>query len=132
MLRLAFLLIVAVLAALASWQIITTDQGTVVINWFGTQVTTSALFAILVMVLVVALALPLLRLLMFLIDAPGRIGKASERSRVRKGQEELALGLIAAEAGEFEDARRHADKAEDLIDEPRMIWRSGLRSGMWV
>lgn len=120
MLRLAFLLIVAVLAALASWQIITTDQGTVVINWFGTQVTTSALFAILVLVLIVALALPLLRLLMFLIDAPGRIGKASERSRVRKGQEELALGLIAAEAGEFEDARRHADKAENLVDEPRL------------
>ena len=32
----------------------------------------------------------------------------------------MALGLIAAEAGEFEEARRHADKAEDLIDEPRL------------
>ena len=64
--------------------------------------------------------LPLLRLIMFLMDAPGRIGKASQRSRARKGQEELALGLIAAEAGEFEDARRHADKAEHLIDEPRL------------
>ena len=30
------------------------------------------------------------------------------------------LVLIAAEAGEFEEARRHADKAEDLIDEPRL------------
>src|SRR6185295_6660761 len=120
MLRLAFLLIVAVLAVLVSWQVITSDQGTVVINWFGTQVTTSGLFAVLVLVAIVAVALPLLRLIMFLMDAPGRIGKASERSRVRKGQEELALGLIAAEAGEFEEARRHADKAEDLIDEPRL------------
>jgi HemY protein len=120
MLRLAFLLIVAVAAALVSWQVISTDQGTVEIAWFGTRVTTSALFALLVLVLLVAVALPLLRLLMFLMDAPGRIGKANARTRTRKGQEELALGLIAAEAGEFEEARRHADKAEHLIDEPRL------------
>jgi HemY protein len=120
MLRVAFLLIIAVLAALVSWQVITTDQGTVEITWFGTEVTTSALFGLLVLVLAVAVALPLLRLLMFLMDAPGRVGKASARAKTRRGQEALALGLIAAEAGEFEEARRHADKAEDLIDEPRL------------
>ena len=120
MLRLAFLLIIAVAAMLASWQIVTTDPGTVEIVWFGTEVTTSALFGLLLLVVVIAIALPLLRLSMFLMDAPGRIGKASQRARIRRGQEALALGLIAAEAGEFEDARRHADKAEDLIDEPRL------------
>jgi len=120
MLRLAFLLIIAVVAMLASWQIVTTDPGTVEVEWFGTQVSTSALFGLLILVAVIAVALPLLRLAMFLMDAPGRIGKASQRARVRRGQEALALGLIAAEAGEFEEARRHADKAEDLIDEPRL------------
>ena len=120
MLRVALLLIIAVAAALVSWQVITTDQGTVEITWFGTEVTTSALFGLLVLVLAIAVALPLLRLLMFLMDAPGRVGKASQRAKVRRGQEALALGLIAAEAGEFEEARRHADKAEDLIDEPRL------------
>lgn len=120
MLRVALLLIVAVAAALASWQVITTDQGSVQINWFGTEITTSALFALLVLVFILAVALPILRLIMFLMDAPGRLGKASQRARVRRGQEALALGLIAAEAGEFEEARRHADKAEDLIDEPRL------------
>jgi HemY protein len=120
MLRLALILIVAVMAALISWQVISTDQGTVQINWFGVEVTTSALFGLLLIVLVVAVALPLLRLVMFLMDAPGRIGKASQRARVRRGQEALALGLIAAEAGEFEAARRHADRAEDLVDEPRL------------
>jgi HemY protein len=120
MLRLAFLLIIAVMAVLASWQVLSTDAGTVEINWFGAEVSTSGLFAVIVLVTIVALALPLLRLLMFLMDAPGRIGKSSQRARIRRGQEALALGLIAAEAGEFEDARRHADKAEDLIDEPRL------------
>jgi len=120
MLRLAFLLIVAVMAALISWQVISTDQGLVEITWFGTRIETSALFGLLLIVLVVAVSLPLLRLAMFLMDAPSRIGKASQRARTRRGQEALALGLIAAEAGEFEAARRHADKAEDLIDEPRL------------
>ena len=100
MLRVALLLIVAVIAALASWQIISTDQGTVQITWFGTEITTSALFGLLLLVLVVAVALPLLRLVMFLVDAPGRINKASQRARVRrhisdavkKGAELLAGG----------------------------------------
>lgn len=128
MLRLAFLLIIAVAAMLASWQIVTTDPGTVEVTWFGTEITTSALFGLLLLVAVIAVALPLLRLAMFLMDAPGRIGKASQRARIRRGQEALALGLIAAEAGEFEDARRHADKAEDLIDEPRLALLLQARS----
>ncbi len=119
MLRLAFLLIIAVLAALAAWQA-STDPGSVRIEWSGWRVDTSALFALLALVALVAVALPLLRLLMVLMDAPGRLGKAGERARIRRGQEALALGLIAAEAGEFDEARKHADKAEDLIEEPRL------------
>jgi HemY protein len=120
MLRLAFLLIVFVFAMLLSWQVATNDAGVVHFEWMGWEADTSAWFAIAMLIAVVAVALPLLRLIMFLMDAPGRIGKASQRSRVRRGQEALALGLIAAEAGEFEEARRQADKAEDLIDEPRL------------
>lgn len=128
MLRVALLLIIAVAAMLASWQIVTTDPGEVEATWGGWQIQTTGLFAVLILVAVVAVALPLLRLLMFLMDAPGRIGKASQRARIRRGQEALALGLIAAEAGEFEEARRHADKAEDLIDEPRLALLLQARS----
>lgn len=120
MLRIALILIAIVLAALVSVQVFTSDAGVVHFEWGGWQGDTTALFALLVLILLVAVSLPLLRLLMFLMDAPGRIGKAGERARVRRGQEALALGLIAAEAGEFEAARRHADKAEDLIEEPRL------------
>ena len=120
MIRVAFLLIIAVAAMLASWQLVTTDPGEVQVTWFGYDIATSALFASLILVVIIAISLPLLRMLMFLMDAPGRIGKASQRARVRRGQEALALGLIAAEAGEFEEARKHAGKAEDLIDEPRL------------
>ena len=120
MLRVAFLLIAMVAAALLSWQIIATDSGQVQIKWGMWEVETSALFALITLIVFMALVLPLLRLVMFLMDAPGRLGKASERARFRRGQEALALGLIAAESGEFDEARRQADKAEDLIDEPRL------------
>ncbi len=120
MLRVAFVLIVALAAALVSVWIFTSDAGTVHFEWSGWEAETTAWFALVVLIAIVALSLPLLRLIMFLMDAPGRIGKASARARTRRGQEALALGLIAAEAGEFEEARRHADKAEDLIDEPRL------------
>ena len=120
MLRVALLLLVAVVAALVSVQVFTSDAGLVHFEWFGWEGDTTAWFALVVVIVVGALSLPLLRLVMFLMDAPGRIGKAGERARIRRGQEALALGLIAAEAGEFEAARRHADKAENLIDEPRL------------
>ncbi|MGE0829032.1 MAG: heme biosynthesis protein HemY [Hyphomonadaceae bacterium] len=119
MLRIALLLVIAVFAALATMQA-STDPGAVRIEWGGWRVDTSALFGLLTLVLVIAVALPLLRLLMFLMDAPGRLGKAGDRARLRRGQEALALGLIAAESGEFEEARKHANKAEDLIEEPRL------------
>lgn len=128
MLRVALLLIIAVAAMLASWQIVSTDPGEVRVTWGSWQIDTSGLFALLLLVALLAIALPLLRLVMFVMDAPGRLGKASQRARVRRGQEALALGLIAAEAGEFDQARRHADKAEDLIDEPRLALLLQARS----
>jgi HemY protein len=128
MLRLALLMLVFVVGALLSWQVFTSDPGVVHFEWLGWQGDTSALFALLALVALIAVALPILRLVMFLMDAPGRIGKMSERARIRRGQEALALGLIAAEAGEFEDARKHADKAENLIDEPRLALLLQARS----
>lgn len=128
MLRLALLMLVFVVGALLSWQVFTSDPGVVHFEWLGWQGDTSALFALLALVALIAVALPILRLAMFLMDAPGRIGKMSERARIRRGQEALALGLIAAEAGEFEDARKHADKAENLIDEPRLALLLQARS----
>ncbi len=122
MLRLAFLLIIAVAAMLLSWQIVDHRSRHGQVEWFGrARSTTSALFALLMLVAAdrdraAAAALG------HVPDgcAGAASAKPAQRARVRRGQEALALGLIAAEAGEFEDARRHADKAEDLIDEPRL------------
>src|SRR5262249_40762074 len=89
---------------------------------------TTALFGVLAVALFMAPFLLALRFVMTLVDAPERIGKAHERAKRKRGQESLALGLIAAEAGEFDDARKHAEKAENLIDEPRLALLLEARS----
>ncbi|MBI1250580.1 MAG: heme biosynthesis protein HemY [Alphaproteobacteria bacterium] len=127
MLRVALLLVVAVFAALLAMQA-SQEPGSVQIEWGDYRVDTTALFGLLAIVLLIAVALPVLRLLMVLLDAPGRMGKAGDRARIRRGQEAIALGLIAAEAGEFDAARKHADRAANLIDEPRLANLLAARS----
>ena len=119
MLRVAFWLAIVVAVSIATMQI-ASDKGTVTAEWRGWSIHTSVWFVLVAIIALLIVALPLLRLIMTLMDAPGRFGKASERARARRGQEALALGLIAAEAGEFDEARKHAMKAEELIEEPRL------------
>lgn len=119
MIRVAALLVVAVIAALFTFQA-ATSPGSVEIEWFGTTVKTTALFAIIAVTLFFAVLLPVLRFAMVLLDAPGRLGRAAQIQKRKKGQESLALGLIAAEAGEFDEARKHAEKAAELVEEPRL------------
>jgi HemY protein len=119
MIRLAILLLVAVIAALATFNVASTP-GKVTVEWFGTTIETTALFAIIAITLFLVFFLPILRFVMVLIDAPGRMGRESERKKRQRGQEALAMGLIAAEAGEFDAARKHAEKAAELVEEPRL------------
>jgi HemY protein len=119
MIRIAILLLIAAVAALFTMHS-ASDPGAVAIKWFGYEIETTALFSIIALCVIMALFLPLLRLFTTLIDAPGRLMQMNERNRRKKGQEALALGLIAAEAGEFDDARKHAEKAAELIQEPRL------------
>ena len=119
MIRIAVALFIAVIAALFTLQV-QNSPGRVEVEWAGTTIKTSAVFAIIAIAGFMVVFLPLLRFLMVLIDAPGRVGRGNERRRRMKGQESLALGLIAAEAGEFDEARRHAEKAAELVEEPRL------------
>jgi HemY protein len=119
MIRITILILIAVAAALLVMSI--PDEGSITIQWGDTRIDMTALFGVILFAVFVALFIPLVRFLGVLVDAPERIGKYSERERRKKGQEALALGLIAAEAGEFEEAKKHADKGADLIEEPRLV-----------
>jgi len=119
MLRFAFLLIICIAVALLMWQLVP-NPGAIDGEWFGWRVHTTVLFSIILFAALLVIALPLLRLLMFVMDAPDFFGRVSKRGKLKRGHEAMALGLIAAEAGEFEEARKQAHKAQDLIEEPRL------------
>jgi HemY protein len=127
MIRIAILIVIAVLAGFAVLTV-SSAPGKVEIEWFGVTVETSALFGLLLVALFMAPFLLAIRFVLTLVDAPERLGKAADRAKRKRGQEALALGLIAAEAGEFDDARKHAEKAENLIDEPRLALLLEARS----
>jgi HemY protein len=118
MVRLALGILIAVGAALLVMSI--GDQGRIQIDWGGWQIQMTALFGAVLFAAFLAVFMPTIRFLSVVMDAPGRWGKASERNRVKRGQEALALGLIAAEAGEFEEARKQAARGAELIEEPRL------------
>lgn len=118
MLRIAFVILIAVGAALAVMSV--GDQGRILIDWGGWQIQMTALFGLLTFAVFIAVLLPTVRFLGVLMDAPGRFGKHNARTKLLRGQEALALGLIAAESGEFEEARKHAERGAELIEEPRL------------
>lgn len=116
MLRLAIVLIVAVAAALfVLWG--AQSPGAVTIEWLGQRIETTALFALIVLAALLAVILPLIGLLL---DAGGRLTFAAERARRQRGENALALGLLALEAGELREAAEQAEHASKLIDEPRL------------
>jgi len=116
MLRLALLLVVAVAAALfVLWG--AQNPGAITITWLGARIETTALFAVIALAAGLAVLLPLLG---FLLDAGGRLSFSAERARRQRGENALALGLLALESGELREAIEHCTHAAKLLEEPRL------------
>jgi HemY protein len=111
-----FLLVVGLLAAAAVW--LADRPGRVAVEWQGWRVDTSfAVLAAAAAALMVAAAL-LYRLWGALRAAPGRFAALRHESRRRRGYQALTRGMVAVAAGDPDEARRQARKAETLLDEP--------------
>jgi HemY protein len=117
MLKLSIILLVAAAAILYGLSA-AGDQGQVMATWYGWRIDTTAMFALISLLVTLGVALPLMKLIGWLMDAPDRILRFSKRTRERKAQENLALGLIAAEAGETRRAFELVEKASKVLEEP--------------
>jgi len=116
MLRLALMLLIAVAAALfVLWGAQT--PGTVTIVWLGARVETSMVFALIAVGAALAVLLPVLHVLF---DFGSRSSFAAERARRRRGEDAMALGLLAIETAELREAGEHCAHAAKLIEEPRL------------
>lgn len=113
---LVFFVKLAILVAVAVW--IADQPGTAVIQWYGYRIETSVGILILAVLAVAVLAAVAYRFWGRLLRLPGALGEGLNNRRLRKGYQALTQGMVSVAAGEPDEARRHARKADKLLDEP--------------
>ena len=117
--RLLGLVILVLLgAALASW--LGAQPGTLQLEWLGWQLETRTSLAVAILV-ILALALVFVdRLFRGLLGLPSWFGRNLTRRRTESGHRALTLGLMAVSAGEPDEARRQAARAQRLLAAPQL------------
>jgi HemY protein len=111
-----YLLVFSVLAASVAW--VADHPGAVSLTWLGYRVDTDVTVLLAALALAGAAAMYLLRALRFLWRAPGTIAHHRREGRRLKGYRALTHGMVAVAAGDAEEARRQARRADILLDEP--------------
>ena len=117
--RLVGLVIVVLLAALlASW--LGAQPGMLAFEWLGWQVEMRTSLAVALLVVLALLLLLVDRLFRGLLGLPAWLGRNLARRRTGSGHRALALGLMAVSAGEPDEARRQASRAQRLLAAPQL------------
>lgn len=107
---------VALLVFIAVW--LANRPGELVLQWYGWQVQTSVAILILFIVIVAALSAIGWRLWGRVLGLPRGFRRGRSDRRMRKGYQALTQGMVAVAAGEPDEARRHARRADSLLEEP--------------
>ena len=105
-------------AALASW--LGAEPGMLVFEWLGWQVEMRTSLAVALLVVLALLLLFVDRLFRSLLGLPAWFGRNLARRRTGSGHRALALGLMAVSAGEPDEARRQASRAQRLLAAPQL------------
>lgn len=113
---LRFLALLALAIAAVLW--LTDSPGTMIMEWRGYEIRTSAALMIFVVALLMGGAALFYRMWLFVRRAPGSIAAAWRERRRRRGYESLTRGMVAVAAGDPGEARKHAKRAEVLLNEP--------------
>lgn len=105
---------------LAVWGAVSlADQpGRVSLEWGGYRVDTSFAFLLGVVAFIAVVAALVYRFWIFLRRTPGRLKWAWRVKRRQRGYQALTRGMVAVAAGDAEEARRQAKRADGLLDEP--------------
>jgi HemY protein len=92
--------------------------GRVEILWQGWQVKTSVAVLAAAAILAALVAGLLFSLLSLILDTPRRLLRARRERRRRTGYRALAQGMVAVAAGDPQEARRYAKRADVLLADP--------------
>jgi HemY protein len=110
---------VAVVTVVVAAAVFFADRpGRVEILWQGWQVETSVAVLAAAAILAALLAGLLFSLLSLIVDTPRRLLRARRERRRRTGYRALAQGMVAVAAGDPQEARRYAKRADLLLADP--------------
>jgi HemY protein len=113
-----FFIKLAIFVGIAIWLV--ENPGLVTVNWLGWELRTNfGLFALLV-VLAVFLTARGWRILDTMLSAPGSWFRSRADKRKHRGYRALTLGLAAVAAGDSEEARRQARRADQQLQDPEL------------
>jgi HemY protein len=113
---LAYIASVAALIAAAVW--FADNAGTVTLHWRGWRVDTSVAVLVAAGAILLVVVGLLYRLWQAIARAPGDFRESWRRRRRERGYEALTRGMVAIAAGDADEARRQAGRAEGLLDQP--------------
>jgi HemY protein len=114
MIRLIGILIAAALVGLgAAW--LADHDGVLSFTMAGYEIRASASFALLLLLIFSGFLAVILRATFVLLRSPDKFGSFLASRRARKGYHSLSRGLVAAAAGDKEEAAQHSGRAEQLI-----------------
>jgi len=110
---------IAVVSVLVAAAVFFADHpGRVEILWQGWKVQTSVAVLAAAAILAALVAGLLFSLLSLIADAPRRLLRARREWRRRTGYRALAQGMVAVAAGDAQEARRYAKRADLLLADP--------------
>lgn len=106
----------AIIVVAAIW--IANRPGAVSLEWLGYRIDTSVGVILLVAFVFGILAAVSYRFWGLVLRSPRAIGELVERGRLKRGYRALTQGMVAVAAGDPDEARRLANKADGLLREP--------------
>lgn len=113
---LKFIIATGLLVAAAIW--VADHPGTVQLDWLGYRIETSMGVLVFAVALFAVLVAVVYRFWGYLRRAPGRVRDYWGARRRTKGYQALTKGMVAVAAGDGDEARKHARRADALLDEP--------------
>jgi len=111
-----YLILLMILVGIGIW--FAENPGQVSVEWQGLIVDVPIYLALIAALIVVGICAIGYRVWLFVRRSPQSIGNFRKNRKLHKGYDSLSKGLVAVAAGDPAEARKHARKADTLLEDP--------------
>jgi len=111
-----YIILLLVLVGAGIW--FAENPGVVSIEWQGLIIDVPIVLVLITALVLIGICAGLYRFWLFLRGSPKAIGHFRAEKRTHKGYDALTKGLVAVAAGDSLEARKHARKADTLLEDP--------------